>query len=416
LKIAIVEPEIFRRALQSITKFIDEAHVEIDKDGVRLKGIDTHDFCYVNLTFGNQFFKRGANGHRIDFGLDLSRLGQIMPTLSRAKSIVLNADGHALELQAVTKWELNYRIGWISEGSSLAEPKRMRYEGRVEIPANDFIALIDHATAVSRELIFAIRGQSFTASATGGAYEFTAKPLGHLHVESSSHDEITVHVLANYLRSLRPLIEKCTTVKVFLGKEKPIRLDFVCGDKAVFSFALSPKRLHLIEKSKVDRNGTSLPRLTASRFPDFLLYLSSNSKGESQRSLENAGLETSGGDYSRLAAILGMATREQSKLQVTRRGLQFAGLIKSSPDAAKLFLHKSITEHVRAYSILIDLLRHHPMSAEDLFEAVNVRMKRKGAVSVDEQDLSTLLGLAAWCGIVDRKMALYYFGRTKEAK
>ena len=29
---------------------------------------------------------------------------------------------------------------------------------------------------------------------------------------------------------------------------------------------------------------------------------------------------------------------------------------------------------------------------------------------IDRQDLTTLLGLAIWCGVVDRKLALYYFG------
>lgn len=416
MRLGIEDSEVFRRAMQSITRFVDKAHFEMSGNGVRIRTIDPHDFCYVDMSFDRSFFDGKFDGHRTSFGLDLSKMGQILPTLSRAKDLGLQADGEALELHATTKWKLAYKIGWLTEDAyNLAEPKRFSYEATVEIPAKDFTSLIDAASAVSKELVFNIRNGSFTVTATSGSYVFAAKPAEPIHVRSRSNTVVSTHVLATYLRCLRPLVEKCNNVRIFLGEEKPARFDLIYGKKAVFSFALSPKKLRLVEQHRQDREGASLPRITATRFPDFMMYLASSPRGESPKMLESAGLETSGGDYSRLASALAMISRDHGNLEVTTRGLQFANLIKSSSDAARLHLHKAILGRVPAYSIMIGLLKRRPMSVDDLFRSINTGMKRKGKQPIDKQDLSTLLGLAAWCGMVDRKLAVYYYGHGGKA-
>jgi hypothetical protein len=406
------EAVVFRRAMQSITKFMDKAHFEIDGSGIRIRSIDPHDFCYADLSFGRSFFNGEFDGNRTSFGLDLSKLGQILPTLSRAKSLELHANDETMELNAITKWKLSYRIGSLTEDAyRLPEPKKFSYEAIVQIPAEDFTSLIDAASAVSKELVFTIRNGTLTVTATSGSYDFAAKPTEPIHIRSAHDVEISEHVLASYLRPLRPLIEKCNTVRVLLGRGKPVQFDLLYGEKAVFSFALSPKKLRLVNSKRQSRDGSSLPRITATRFPDFVMYLASSPRGESTKMLESAGLETSGGDYSRLASALGMVNQNRGNLEITMRGLQFANLMKSSSEAARLHLHKAILERVPAYPIMIGQLRHRPMSVEDLFRAINISMKKKGKLSIDKQDLSTLLGLAAWCGMIDRKLAVYYFGK-----
>jgi hypothetical protein len=397
--------------MQSITKFVDKVHFEIDGSGIRVRSIDPHDFCYVDLSFRKSFFNGKFDGSRTSFGLDLSKLGQILPTLYRAKGLELHANGEFLELHANTRWKLSYKIGSTEDVFKAAEPKKLSYDAVMQIPAKDFANLIDAASAVSKELVFTIRNGTFTVTATSGSYDFTAKPAEPIQIRSDRNAEISEHVLASYLRSLRSLIEKCNTVRVLLGKGKPARFEFLYGEKAVFSFSLSPKKLRLVDSKRQGREGTSLPRITATRFPDFIMYLASSPRGESPRMLESAGLETSGGDYSRLASALGMVSRNSGHLEITTRGLQFADLLKSSGEASRLHLHKVILERVPAYSVMIEILKHHPMSVDDLFRAINTGMKKKGKQSVDKQDLSTLLGLASWCGMVDRKLAVYYFGK-----
>lgn len=411
MKLEVVDCEVFRRALQSIAKFVDRAEFAISRDGIHIRAVDPHDFCYADLSFSKSFFNGEFEGQNLSLYLDLPKLGRVLPTLSQAKSLGLKVNGETLEIHATMAWEFIYKISWSAEDScALPKPKKISYEAILEIPAKDFASIIDATSAVSRELVFSLEDSSLSVTAKGGGYEFVAKPIKSVHILSDSN-EVSGSVIASYLRTLRPLIEKCNTVKVYLGKETPVRFDLLYGEKAEFSFALSPKRLRLAGQQRQDRQGTSLPRLTASRFPDFVMYLASSPKGETTSMLEIAGLETSGGDYSRLAVILGMVTRNHGNLEITRKGLQFANLMKSSLDAARLYLHKLTVVQVPAYHIMIGLLRRHPMNSDDLFGAINSHLKRKKKHLMDRQDLSTLLGLAAWCHVVDRRMTLFYFGK-----
>ena len=51
------------------------------------------------------------------------------------------------------------------------------------------------------------------------------------------------------------------------------------------------------------------------------------------------------------------------------------------------------------------------MTSDELFRKINNELEKISEHKIDKQDMSTLLGIASWCGIIDRKLALYYFGK-----
>jgi len=387
--------------------------LELGPSGVHIRTIDPHEFCYADLFFRRSFFDGEFDGSPQSHWLDMPKLARILPNLSRSREIAFHVSDQALDLNAAGPWRLNYRIGWLAKNSYEApiRPKRILYEAAVHMAAKDLMSIVDTAGAVSKEIAFTVRNGSFKVGAMSENLDFGARPSTSLQIHSESKNEVSTHVLSNYLESLRPLLDKCSTVKILLGTQKPARFDLFYDKKAKFSFALSPKKP---AKPRDNEEQESLPRLSTTRFPDFLMYLASSAKGETSHVLQIAGLESSDRDYSRLATKLEMATHEDDRLRITSAGVHFVNLLKSDVIEARLWLHKSLYDRIPEYSIMINTLRRRPVSLDDLVRIINRRAERTGKHPVLGHEILTFLGLATWCRVVDRRMVLSYFGKAEK--
>lgn len=413
MKLLTKHPEVFCRALHSVARFSQRAHFELGPNGVHVRTIDPHEFCYADLSFKRSFFDGEFDGSPQSHGLDMTKLARILPVLSRSQGITIHVNDQALDLDAAGPWRLNYRIGWLAKDSYEAprRPKKILYEAAVHMAAEDLENLIDTASAVSKEIVLTVRNGSFKVTAASEDLELAAKPSTSIQIRSESKCEVSAHVLSNYLDSLRTLMDKCSAVKILLGTEKPTRFDFFYDKKATFSFVLSGRKPTGPQRHEQSK---SLPRLTATRFPDFLVYLATSAKGESPHVLQIAGLESSNGDYSRLATRLGMVTYERGRLQITSAGIHFVNLLKSDMSEARLWLHKSMYDRIPEYSIIINTSKSSPVSMDDLVRIINRRAKRIGKQPVLGHEVLTFLGLATWCRVMDRRMALSYFGKAQK--
>ena len=115
-----------------------------------------------------------------------------------------------------------------------------------------------------------------------------------------------------------------------------------------------------------------------------------------------------GGDYGRMAKELGLAQRTRGRIKLSKTGEVFVNLMQNDPKQAKAFLHNLAFSKIKSYKVMVSSLRKKTLAPEELYQEINRRLKKKAEYSIDKQELSTLLGLAIWCGIVDRKLALYY--------
>jgi len=412
-QLKITNPNVFRKLFQCLAKFVDRVHFDVHDDGIRIRSIDPHDFCYVDLALRKSFFEGRLPTRKISFGIDVEKLSKILPHLASAEQILMNIDEEALEFEATKKWRMAFRIGYLKEDPyDLPEPKKIFYDASFEIPANEFSEIVNTASSVSNEIDFSLSGDKFQVQAATGNHSFYAEPLGKLRLEEKEPKNISSHAILSYLKTLNPLVSESGRVRIWLGNEKPLKIDLEYSDKGVFSFSLSPKREQI--RPKKERRGTSLPRITVTRFPEFLLYLANCPAGENVGMLRMTNLETSGGDYSRLGRMLDFTERIRGKINLTKKGEQFVSLYKENINQAKLFLHRNALSKIKSYKLMIRCLKKKPMPPEDLFVEINSILKKRTGMKVDRQDLSTLLGLATWCGIIDRKLALYYFGKRGE--
>lgn len=411
MKLVCSEPQIFGKLFECVSKFVDKVHFDIDENGVRIRSVDPDDFCYIDLWLKNSFFVNHESHPKTSFGIDVTKFSKFLPSITSADTLSLITEGNGLVLEAAKKWTARFKVNFLEQDLyNLPEPKKFKYEASAEIDANEFSKLVNTASAISNEIKFTINGKKVNLAASSGDYSFTGEPSIAFTIENGDKN-ISSIVIASYIKALGGLINKCSKVRVRISDTSPVQLELQYHDCGVFSFTLSQKRKGISSDNIVDRNGTSLPRLTVTHLPEFLLYLTACPAGEKTKFLQDAGLETSGGDYSRMAQELGLATRFEGKLKLTREGEVFTNLLQNDQGQAKTFLHGRAFSKIASYKVLVNSLREKSLTPEELFEEINGRQKELSAYPIDKQDLSTLLGIAIWCEIVDKKLALYYLKR-----
>lgn len=404
-QIRVTNVALFGKLLQYVTRFIEKAHFDIDPKYFRVRSIDPHEFCYVDLVLFPSFFKRYEVTDKWSFGVDVSKLSKILPTISSAPSIQIIINDGVFGLITDTPQRIKFEINWLEvDAYNLPEPRKYSFDTKAVLTAKELADIMWKASTVSHEITLSSMKGKLTFVSSMGDYSFTAevtKPLG-LKINHSA----TASVLLDYLRDLRFLMKECEVAELRFGGGAPLRLDLLHHDKARFSFLFSSER-KIPRKKRMYRGGTSLPRISVHKFPEFLLYVTSNADGVPVDVLKKAGIETLGGDYGRMVRILDLATIEKGRIKATPLGRKLSSLFNEDDSEARIFLHNLVTQKIPSYKIMMRVLARGPLHRTEIYEMINSVLKKKRKIKIDSQDLSTLLGLARFCGVLRKKVSLY---------
>jgi len=409
LEAKITDTKLFRMLFQYVARFIEVAHFDVKRDLFRIRSIDPHDFCYVDIILYPNFFEKYAVENEWSFAMESSKLSNILPTLT-AKEIYMKIDEGYVQISTKENWVSAFSIKWLrTDPYDLPKPNIFDYEAIANIPSQELADTIHKASTISHEAAFsADYPNKLMVFTTKENYSFTAQPLSpHFLIEVRR--PVTVSIILDYLKTLRYFITKCESAKIFIGDGKPLRVDLTYGNKGIFSFSFSHKRKEKLEKvEKRSRGGTSLPRVSMKTFERYVVQLSKYPEGADPEIFEIAGLETKGGDCYRLSDILTLAYKDKGKIKLTPPGEAFVSLYEKDEEKAKRFLHMLAKNTIIPYRLMVEALET-PIALDELQERINELLEKKGNYIINGQDLSTLIEMAKWCNVLKKKAGLLSF-------
>jgi len=398
---------------QYVARFIEVAHFDVKKDMLRVRSIDPHDFCYVDIILYPSFFENYVVEKEWSFAIESSKLSNILPTLSAGPIFLRIGEGH-VNFSMKENWVKAFVVKWLrSDPYDLPEPNVFEYEAVANIPAKELSDIIQKASTISHEVSFSADSPNkLIVFSVKENYSFIAQPTSP-HFQISVKQPVTVSIILDYLKILRYFIDKCETAKIFIGNEKPLRIDLTYGNKGVFSFSLSHKRKEKPERvEKRDRGGASLPRVSMKTFEKYLVQLSKYPDGADPQIFEMAGLETKGGDCWRLSDILTLAYKDKGRIKPTPLGEAFTSLYEKDEGKAKQFLHMLAKNTIVPYRLMVEALET-PIALDELHKRINEMLSKTGNYTINGQDFSTLMEIAKWCNVLKKKAGLISFFETQ---
>jgi DNA polymerase III sliding clamp (beta) subunit (PCNA family) len=410
LQAKISDVKLLRILFQTIAYFIEVAYFDIKRDEFRIRGIDPHDFCYVDVKLYPNFFEEYNVDNEVSFVVEFQTLARVLSTTTTDKIFIKTVE-QQIVISMNEKWEISFATEWLRTGTfNLPNPKNFNYEAIAKIPAKEFMRIIQRASTISHEIsLLAEAPDKFKILANKNKSFFMAYP-NYSNFEASIKGRAEVSVIIDYLKKLRKLINGCKYAEVSFGNEKPLRIDIDYKNKGFFSFLLSYKREEKpIKKQHYRKRGsTSLPRISMKTFEKFMIQVSKYPEGIDPQILKMAKLETKAGDCWRLADILALTYKDKGKIKLTPLGEAFIALYEKDIQKAKQFLHKLAKNNILPYRLMMDEIET-PITINELHKKINIVLDKEAKYKINGQDVTTLLEIAKWCGIVLRKQGFLTF-------
>ena len=404
--IVFQDPIIFRYLFSTISRLYDNVHFNVYKNYLKIIGIDPHDFCYMNLHMLRNFFRKYEIQSKLSFGIDITKLRSILPKISDANQIEIVFDAETVNFIISKDWKMIFKIEYLNGSLDLPQPIQISYNASVIMKATDFSKLIDGASTISDEIIFSIQNDQFSIMSEKKGHYFTGYPSQILEINNNA-EHIQSQVITKYLSYISPLIKRCDRVKINLGENNPIKFDIFYRDKATFSFFLSQKTPEIINLN-INTRKRSLPKLSSTKLPEYLLILEKSSNGLSLKSLIASNLETSNYDYYNVINSLGFVSMNNNKIYLTEEGKIFMDNFKADIKFAKNYINEILLSKNTLYNLINKKLQNYPYTPDELLIEVNKELSNHENI-IDKNYMNVLLGIGMWCKKIDNKLALYYF-------
>lgn len=418
MEFKIEDVSLFKAIFRSITKFTDIARFDINNKGIRLRSIDPHDFCYVDIRLTPSFFS-GFSWESETFSreAEIGKLRQVISKITKDKTLHLDIKKKNIAINFTNNGKTSYELDWLDEEQfNLPEPQDLEYDAYVTIPANEFLEIVNEASSVSREIFFGVENGKFIVGSQDGGFSYSKKIDLSGQIFDSSKNKIPKKTvkswsILDYLRTISEIVSQCGEVRLGLSEELPLRVElsyrgrgsftFIVSNQALSSSETSSKKIRKLRQTSPMVYNTAPPQISVTKFPKFL---ESIGEGIPQKNLLHSRYETENGDYFRLGELLGFISTSRGIVNLSKEGENFIKSLDSR--SAKPKLDKKLRENIPEYSQILKLLSDGPQNSEDI---MNNLKKSKNSVIKSRDDVLLLLGLATWCNAIDRKLGLFYF-------
>lgn len=419
-KFKIEDTLFFKIVFRGITKFTNTANFEITKHGIRIRSVDPHDFCYVDIRLSPAFFKEFSwSTEKFSASADIGRFKRIISNITKDKSLYLEIKENHIGLSFVNGSTTRYTLDWLDENiGNLPESLKLKYPHEVTVSAKELQNIIKEASGVSRDICFELKDSKLSISSSDEGFSFSKDiSLQGQHLGRMVHEKS--FTIIDYLQILSEIISVCENVTLGIKEDLPLRLELSYKGKGSFTFIVANRKL--TESEKVHREKTelkqnspflatpSLPQISVIKFPKFIKSIDIKN-GISVGDLKKTKYETANSTYTRLAELIGFITRKNNRFYLTKAGEDFVKVLDSGSSLLKPKLNKHLAKTVPEYSTILNFLSNSPMAPEDLFEKL-LHGKKSNSIISDKDDIMLLLGIATWCNAIERRLGVYYFSR-----
>jgi len=409
-----VETEIpnvksFQSILNALAKLTEKAVFHFTARGLNISGVDENDMSYLEITLSPSYFISYSHKTDLMFTIETKKLNRVAQLLSSKEKLFLSAGNQGLTIRTLGHWNSNFRF--VASDNSFEKPseiKELDYTVHFSLPASQLFAEIKKASAISEEITLGAIGDDFVISSSSGTYEFETKRRG---VKYNSENEIKpckVTIKSEPIICMNNLVGEDDLVELSFAEGMPLRI--ILNRAKLIRIVIHLVSSRAMESLERKFEADSLPSFPTTRFFPFLSYVSSIPKGISQNELTSTPFETEGLNYSKIAISLGFAERISGTLKLTRFGNNFLDLYHQNESHAKLMLHEIAEKRCVAYRLVTRELMKRPMTLEALVDQLDAQKLNNMLEDIDRTDLAIMLGLATWCGAINRKLSLYYFG------
>ncbi|WP_456475334.1 proliferating cell nuclear antigen (pcna) [Candidatus Pyrohabitans sp.] len=242
MKATLADPKILKSSIDAISNMIDEASIVANPDGLALRAMDPAHVALVDFKMEKDAFEEYDVHEMLTLGIDLDRLNTILKRAGSSDRIELSVsdDGSALRITIRNSATRRFDLPLIDVGEEELRVPQLEFPARVEIDPKILSEGIKDAEIVSDHVTLRCDSENVYISASGD--------LGNVEVKVSREQAVSFEVSEpcksmfsiEYLKDMIKAGDIASTVRINLGNDIPVKLDFLAPGVAL-SFLLAPR-------------------------------------------------------------------------------------------------------------------------------------------------------------------------------
>ncbi|MDI6859191.1 MAG: DNA polymerase sliding clamp [Methanocellales archaeon] len=239
---AVIDADVLKNSIEAISTLVDEATFKLSPGGISLKAVDPANVAMVSFELTSDAFDSYESTEG-EIGLDLLKLVDVLGMADRSDNVglELNETTHKL---TITMRGLSYTLSLLDPSSIRKEPKvpSLDLPARVTLNGNELRRAVKAAEKVSDHMALGVDGDIFFMEAKGDTdqvrLELAKDELIHLEASGPARSLFSL----DYLSDMSKALGKVNEITVCLGKDYPIKIDFMMADgKGKVGYLLAPR-------------------------------------------------------------------------------------------------------------------------------------------------------------------------------
>jgi proliferating cell nuclear antigen len=221
---------------------VDEVGINVTKDGMTLRAMDPAHVALVDFELKKGAFDEYEVDETLVLGIDLDRLNTILKRAGAEDKITLEVDSenNALRIRLKNASTRTFNLPLIEVSEEELKVPDLEFPCVVEINSKIISEGIKDAEIVSDHVVLKIDENNLYIKARGD--------LGNVEIKAAKDEAISFDVKQDtrsmfsleYLKDMIKASDIADTVKISLGDNIPVKMDFLSSDIKL-SFLLAPR-------------------------------------------------------------------------------------------------------------------------------------------------------------------------------
>eukprot|EP00667_Euglena_gracilis_P022088 EG_transcript_24437 len=249
----IEQGQLLKKILEAIKDLVNEANLECSASGIELQAMDSSHVSLVTLLLKSNGFEGYRCDKSITLGINLASMNKILKCAGNDDSITLRcqdvSDTVTFVFESKDKDKLSdFQLKLMAiDAESLGIPDQ-EYKAVVNMSSGEFMRICRDLSMLGDTVSISVskEGVKFSASGDIGAGNILVKQQKSADKESESttielQEPISMNFALRYLTTFSKATSLSDRVKLSMGKDIPVSVEYAIGDMGYIRYYLAPK-------------------------------------------------------------------------------------------------------------------------------------------------------------------------------
>ena len=243
MKIKIVDANNFSFIFKTLTEFIDETTIQLDKDGLKIKGIDPSRTVLIDILIPSGYFEEYEVEEETKVGMKIEDVADILDTATKNDSLSLDIQEDKVVFELDGEYERSFTLPVLTPTETEFPEIKLEFPFKAQMLTATFADLIEELQETGSDIIkFKSEGGKLIIIVEGdlasASIELSKENGGLLESEGSdAESSYGLEYIANTTKMKRP----SDTVNIEFGSQLPLKLRYNLPQGGYADFYISPR-------------------------------------------------------------------------------------------------------------------------------------------------------------------------------